>query len=565
MALVSLRRPFRDRFLTHDELGAQCRAWADAYPELVRLTSIGTSTEGRDVWLLTIGHEPERVRPTAWVDGNMHANELAGSSVALGIAEDLLALHLGEPDPHQLAPSIREVLREVRVMICPRLSPDGAEVVLASARYVRSNPRDRRSAKLTPFWQTGDVDGDGLALSMRVADAAGDHVASGADGRVMRPRRLEDAGPYYRVLPEGVIANWDGVTVPDPYFLSDNEVDLNRNFPHDWKAEPDQAGAGGFATSEPESRAVVEHALRHPEIFAWLNLHCFGGVVIRPPGDKPDSKMPIDELALFRQLEEWSDTYAHYPTVSGFEEFTYEPEKPLNGDIVAWAYEHRGAFAWTVELWDLFREIGLPRPKRFVDFYDRWTNDDLDRLVAWDSAHNAGRIFRPWVAHVHAQLGPLEVGGVDPRVGLWNPPLERLDATCRAQAAIFLRVCAMAPRVVVHADVQAARAVVVSAENRGYLPTYVLESAKARPFNEALWAEVVAADGVTVHGARRVTLGHLEGWGRGRFNPSQSLIMPQSRGSSQRAQVTFAVSGHGRMTVRVGSSRVGFQDVVVDV
>ncbi|MFO0745842.1 MAG: M14 family metallopeptidase [Myxococcota bacterium] len=581
--LAALRLPFRERFLSHDEIGRQCRAWADAFPELVRLTSIGRTTEGRDVWLLTIGRDPDRPRPTAWVDGNMHANELAGSSVALGIAEDVLALHVAadvEGHAHGLPEHVRAVLRDVLFMVAPRLAPDGAEVVMQSARYVRSSPRDRRTARLAPYWKTGDVDGDGLALSMRLGDPAGDHVATGPDGRVMRPRRLEDDGPFYRVLPEGVIEHWDGQTIPDPFYLSDNEVDLNRNFPRDWKPEPDQAGAGPFAASEPEARAVVEHANRHPEIFAWLNLHCFGGVVIRPPGDKPDSKMPLDDLALYRQLEEWSETLTGYPSVSGFEEFTYEPEKPLNGDIVAYAHEMRGCFAWTVELWDLFKQLELPKPKRFVDFYDRWSAADLERLVAWDRDHNQGRVFRGWAPFAHPQLGPLEVGGIDPRVGLWNPPYDRLDAVCRAQAAVFLRVAAMAPRLVVSTNVTksadpggangASSAgnmsyVEVVAENHGYLATYILESAKGRPFNEPLWAELIAGDGVTVHGPSRVELGHLEGWGRGRFNPSQSLIMPQSRGSSFRGRAGFTLAGHGTVTVRVGSSRVGFHERVVEV
>lgn len=581
--LASLRLPFRERFLSHVELVAQCRAWAEAYPDLVRVTVMGTTTEGREILVLTVGRDPDRRRPTAWVDGNMHANELAGSSVALGIAEDVLALHL---DPtgtaHGLPAHVCDVLRDVLLFVAPRLAPDGAETVLATGRYVRSNPRDRRTAHMAPYWITGDVDGDDLSLSMRVADPSGDHVAVGPEGKVMRPRRLEDPGPYYRVLPEGRIEGWDGVNIPDPYFLSDNEVDLNRNFPRDWKPEPDQIGAGAFATSEPESRAVVEFANSHPEIFAWCNLHCFGGVIIRPPGDKPDSKMPVEELALYRQLEEWSETHSGYPTVSGFEEFTYEPEKPLHGDIVAWAHEMRGAFAWTVELWDLFRELWLPRPKRFVDFYDRWTPDDLERFVTWDRENNHGRVFRGWKPFTHPQLGALEVGGVDPRIGLWNPPLERLDATCRAQAAIFLRVAALSPRIALTTNVTKSRANVagsdaandagvslsllaVSAENQGYLPTYVLESARTKPFNEPLWAEVTAGAGVTVHGASRVQLGHLEGWGRGRFNPWQSLFMPQSRGSTQRAHAAFALAGHGTVTLRVGSSRVGFQSRTIEI
>src|SRR6266545_3130012 len=81
--LASLDRGFRASYLDHDELTAQVRAWADAFPDLCRLRSLGESLEGRPLWHLTIGPDPDRLRPAVWVDGNMHASELAGSSVAL--------------------------------------------------------------------------------------------------------------------------------------------------------------------------------------------------------------------------------------------------------------------------------------------------------------------------------------------------------------------------------------------------------------------------------------------------------------------------------------------------
>src|SRR5829696_7314525 len=88
---------FRTTYLDHAALTAQLEAWRSEHPDLVRLTSLAKTPEGRDLWLLTIGIEPDRVRPTAWVDGNMHASELAGSSVALAIAEDVLRAHV-EPE-----------------------------------------------------------------------------------------------------------------------------------------------------------------------------------------------------------------------------------------------------------------------------------------------------------------------------------------------------------------------------------------------------------------------------------------------------------------------------------
>ena len=150
---------------------------------------------------------------------------------------------------------------------------------------------------------------------------------------VLVPRLPDDPGPFYRLFPEGRIENFDGRRVPDPYFLSDNQYDFNRNFPYSWAPEPEQIGAGHFPGSAPETRAVIEFATKHPNIYTWLNLHTFGGVLIRPLGDRPDSKMDQSDLAVFRQVEAWMTEHAGYVTVSGYHEFLFAPDKPLHGDL----------------------------------------------------------------------------------------------------------------------------------------------------------------------------------------------------------------------------------------
>jgi hypothetical protein len=567
-ALLELERlhlGFRRRYLTHDEITEQLSRWQQAFPSLVQVREIGTSHEGRPLSLLVLGPEPERKRPTAWVDGNMHAQELCGSSVALAIAEDVLSLHLDRSsDRLGLPPHVLEVLREVRFFVLPRMSPDGAEHVLRTGAYVRSNPRDRRPHARTR-WVCQDIDGDGVALLMRKIDPSGEFVASKDVPELLVPRTLEDEGPYYKVYPEGLIEPFDGLNVPDPHFLSDNDTDLNRNFPHSWRHEPEQEGAGVFPASEPEARAVVELSSAHPEIFAWLNLHTFGGVYIRPLGHQPDRKMDPFDLSVFRQIEAWGEDVGGYPTVSGFEEFLYEPEKPLHGDLSDFAYHQRGAIAFVCELWDFFRQIGTPRVKPFVDHYSRVTRDDLLRFARWDKEHNQGRALRPWVPFSHPQLGEVEVGGLDPRVGVVNPSYEKLPEVCERQSRFYLRVAAMAPRLhvadpVVEALGADTYAVDVTVQNRGYLPTYVLGSAKALPWNEPVHAEATPSGCTLVEPvAVRREIGHLEGWGQGLFGSmSANASFQRSRGSVSSRTLRWIVRGEGTLRLRVGSCRVGF-------
>ena len=567
--LDSLSAGFRTRYLRYDALQAQLDAWVSAFPQLARLERIGTTPEGRALHVLVIGVEPERRRPSVWVDGNMHATEVCGSSVALAIAEDVLRIHLGGDARGLPAPAAARV-REVLFHVLPRLSPDGAEHILTTGAYVRSVNRDARTQQQHPRWIGGDVDGDGLALSMRVRDPAGEFVEAPEHPGLMVPRSLGDEGPFYKLYPEGTIAHFDGAHVPDPYFLSDNEPDLNRNFPHTWMPESIQEGAGRFPLSEPESRAVVEYAVAHPELFAWLNLHTFGGCFIRPLGDQPDAKMDPSDLALYRQLGSWAEELTGYPMVSGFEEFTYEPDKPLRGDLSEWAYTQRGCVAYVVELWDLFAQLGKKKPKRFVDYYTHLTREDLIALARWDAEHNCSRVIRPWTSATHPQLGAVEVGGVDPRVGLSNPPYERLAEVCEKHSAHFLRVAALAPRVQVEqravkalgADVAHVEVIV---RNDGYLPTFVLSSAKALTWNEPLLCEARGDGALVVEGETRREIGHLDGWGRGLFDGSSALYFQRSRGTSSQRVVRFTTRGKGTLIVRAGSSRTGHVETRIDV
>jgi hypothetical protein len=566
-SVADLSQGFRSAYLDHQQLTAQLKAWADAYPTLVRLSSLATTPEGRDVWLVTIGPEPDRVRPAVWADGNLHAAELAGSSVALAIAEDAIRAHV-EPDGLDLPKPIIDRMREVLFYIVPRISPDGAECVLTTGRTVRSVPRDPRVERGQPRWIHGDVDGDGLSLAMRVQDPGGELVESKEFPGLLVERTIEDEGPFFKLYPEGLIEHWDGKRVPNPFFLGDNPIDLNRQFPWSWAPGHEQIGAGSFPTSEPEARGIVEFTTKHPEIFAWCNYHTFGGVLIRPLGHAPDAKMDPEDLAIFRQLEAWMTEHTGYPTVSGFEEFLYEPDKPIHGDLSDYAYNQRGAIGYVVELWDLFKRAGMAKPAKFVQHYERFSRADLVKLAWWDRDDNGGRCFPPWRPFDHPQLGPVEIGGIDPRVGIWNPPLHELANVCTTQTHVFLRLAALAPRVrIAQTNRYPLPGGLVRVElkviNEGYLGSYGVPSAKKLDFNEPLYA---TAKGELVDpGAAYQALGHIDGWGHGLHTGANLPAYPGTRGTTNAAWATYLVKGGGVLEVRVGCARTGFATTKIEV
>ncbi len=568
---------FRSKYLDYAELTAQLRAWEKENPGVVRVTSLGKSAEGRDIPLVTIGRDPDSHRPAIWVDGNMHATELCGSSVALAIAEDVINMHRPSPRPSPkgegerrgLPPHMQDVLRESLFYVVPRMSPDGAEHVLKSGRYVRSSPVDERRHKGHAYWEGHDFDGDGTIGFMRQASDDGELTELAGHPNVMVPRMPEDPPPYYKLYPEGRIANFDGRRVPDPYFLSDNQYDFNRNFPYSWAPEHEQEGAGDYPGSAPETRAIIDFATAHPNIFAWLNLHTFGGVLIRPLGDKADDKMDQGDLAVYRQVEAWATELTGYPTVSGFQEFLYSPDKPLKGDLTDYAYHQRGALAYVIELWDLFTQLGIERKKPFVDVYTRLDRKDFVALAKWDKEQNRGRIFTPWRKVKHPQLGEVEVGGLDIRVGISNPPYEKIAEVCEKNSAAFLRVASLVPRI----DVQVLKRekiaggytrVELRIANSGYLASYGLNSAKKLHHSEPLRLTIECQGAkLAAPSESMIEIGHLEGWGQGLY-AGVTIFFPWTRGNAHEKFVTLMAEGKGKLKLRVGSVRVGFRTLEVD-
>src|SRR5258708_34404849 len=224
---------FRTKYLDYAELNAQLREWARAHPGFVRVSALGRSAEGRDIPLLPIGRDPDEARPAIWIDGNMHATELAGSSVALAIAEDVIAIHAGGT-ARGLPPHMAEAIRDALFYVVPRISPDGAEAVLKSGRYVRSSPVDSRRHKGHAYWEAQDFDGDGDISYIRQASEHGELVELPGYPGVMVPRLPEDPPPYSKLYPQARIVNSAGPRIPPPHTLSATQDDSNPTVPANW-------------------------------------------------------------------------------------------------------------------------------------------------------------------------------------------------------------------------------------------------------------------------------------------------------------------------------------------
>jgi hypothetical protein len=507
-----LRAVAYDHFYAYDELTDTLRAWAEEAPQLCALESIGTSYEGRDIWLVTVTNTatgPHSDKPGLLVEANIHSMEWTGCTASLHLIHHLLTQH-GQ-DEH-----VTRVLDTRVFYVIPRLNPDGAERGLEERRFIRSSVRPYPREEPEDGLQVEDVDGDGRVLDMRIEDPTGAWRAH-PDERSLLVRRDPvdgpDDGPFYRLLAEGRVRNYDGVTIKVPWPVEG--LDLNRNFPAEWAPEHEQRGAGPYPTSEPEVRAMVQAVVERPNITGHIAYHTFSGVHLRPYAGRPDEEFPTTDLRAYQIIGARGTELTGYPAVSVFHDFKYDPKQTIKGGAHDWMYDHLGVFSWTTEFWSPQREAGL-KGYHFTDWIREHPIEDDLALIRW-AKKNYPEAHVDWYEFDHPELGKVELGGWD-IVNYWfNVPFDRLEQEVapHTQWAIFHTL--ISPLLEVRSlDVEqlgdASFLVRLVLQNAGWLPTNVTEKALERKAVRDLEVELELPDGARlVSGEMTTEVGQLKG------------------------------------------------------
>ena len=530
-----------DRFYRYQELTDLLHAFAAEYPRLVGVESIGRSHEGRDIWLLTVTNRETGAatdKPAFWVDGNIHSVEVAASAACLYFLEYLIDGYAKDAD-------VTRALDTRAFYLCPRINPDGAEWALADKpKFVRSSTRSYPyDEDAIEGLTVEDVDGDGRILQMRIADPNGLWKAHPAEPRLMvRRDPTEAGGAYYRILPEGRMEGYDGfiLRIKKPR----HGIDLNRNFPANWRQEFEQLGAGPFPTSEPEVRAVIEFVARHPNITGGVAFHTWAGVLLRPFDHLADTEMHAEDLWHYQRVGAKGTELTGYPAISVYHEFRYHPKQVIGGAF-DWIYNHLGMFSWVVEIWCPMREAGIEKYAYIDWFRDHPIDDDL-KLFCWSEDKLGGAGYVDWKPFQHPELGPVEIGGWNRFHSFVNPPADRLEAEVARFPKWLLWQALVSPKMeLVVADAEAlgsgAWRVRLVVQNTGWLPSYVSKRALERKVVRGVIAEIVLPAGADLaSGKRREDIGQLEGRSHKHTGIS---FWPDYNVTDDRAKVEWIVRG----------------------
>ncbi|KAK3607554.1 hypothetical protein CHS0354_011089 [Potamilus streckersoni] len=93
------------------------------YPDISKLSSVGKSLEGRELWVVRITdrvNETEPEEPMLKYVGNMHGNEVVGREVLIYLIQYLL-------ENYKLYPRVTNLVDNVDIYIMPTMNPDGFE------------------------------------------------------------------------------------------------------------------------------------------------------------------------------------------------------------------------------------------------------------------------------------------------------------------------------------------------------------------------------------------------------------------------------------------------------
>ena len=535
-----------NRLYPSAELYAHLNRLEARWPELFSGQRIGTSVGGRELRVYTLNDpasgEPG-TKPAMWIDANVHGNEVQGGETILYLAWYLL-------ESRGSNARVDRLLERVTFYLCPSVNPDGRDHWFEKANGASSSrsgiaPIDNDRDGLLDEDPTNDLDGDGHVVQMRKhMPGEGTHRVHPDDPRVMEfVGRGGGRGPGDWILlgSEGIDDDGDGRVNEDGL----GGYDMNRSWPSSWQPEHVQFGAGPYPLYWPETRAVADFLLAHPEVAAVQSFHNSGGMILRGPGAQDYGDYPRADLRVYDELGEegekmlpfynywviWKDLYTVF------------------GGFVNWAYEGLGIIAFTNEQWT--RARNSPDDRLDDETSPRhWFSDQL--------LFGAG--FVDWHPFEHPLYGEVELGGFVKDQGR-VPPSFLIEEESHRNALFCL----------VHAEAipeLAAGEPVVEEVGGGVFAVDVrFENLRAIPTRTALATSkrIGKPDVITLRGELVTVL--ASGQRTDRFRPAElvrnegadpaRIVREQGLARGAPLDLRFLVRGQGPFTITLASEKGG--------
>ena len=373
-----------------------CQDLAKAYPDLVKVESMGKSYQGKEMWVLTISDTKTgnvARKPGFYIDGNIHSNEIQGTEVAMYTAWYLVENFVS-------VPFIKQLLQDKVFYITPTINPDAREDFLKNPNNANS-PRSGMMAMdddgdgQADEDKYDDLDGDGNIVMMRRRSATGRWKVDPENPQRMIPVKADEKGDYEMLGYEGIDNDGDGLINEDVL----GYYDPNRDWAWNWQPDYVQRGALFYPGTLSETQNIKNFIMTHPNIAGAQSYHNNGGMFLRGPGAEED--------APFYSTQDAS-VYDYFGKIGekmnpGYKYFViYKDLYTVYGGEIDWLALGRGIFTFSTELMTSYKLFNKTAEE------GRFQNNEFDefsRLMLFGDAYVTWKPFK------HPQYGDIEIGG----------------------------------------------------------------------------------------------------------------------------------------------------------
>jgi hypothetical protein len=408
-----------NRYYDVPEVDAILQRLVDAYPELLKLESLGKSVEGRDIWLVTLNNDAtgtHDTKPAMYIDGSVHANEIQATETTLYSLWYLVSAY-GQVEP------LTELVDRAAFYFVPTVNPDGRAAWFrgpTTASMYRSGlrPTDNDFDGRVDEDTADDLTETGSIHSMWRRDPHGTYRRNAVD-----PNRMErvpdgEKGEWSFIGMEGVDDDGDGRSGED----NRGGYDMNRNWPSDWRPEHVQGGAGDHPFSYPETKAVGAFVLSRPNIAAGQSYHNTGAMILRGPGASyRENVYPQSDVAVYDALgragAEMLPFYNYW--------IIHADLYTVHGGFVNWLSEGLGIVAFTNELWTERRIL------------QNGQEPDDEQRRRWDERVLFGQTLEDLQEYDHPVYGEVLIGG-GTKFSSRIPPPFMLEEECHRNFAFTM-------------------------------------------------------------------------------------------------------------------------------
>jgi hypothetical protein len=531
-----------DRYHDYAQITQFGKDLVKAYPNLVKMESIGKSFEGRDIWLLTVSDfktDKTENKPGFYIDGGIHANELQGVEISM-----YTAWYLAES--FQTVKFINTLLKEKVFYIALTISPDARENFIHKENTANSSrsgmrPFDNDGDGLVNEDKYNDLDGDGNIVMMRRKSKTGRYKIDAKYPSRMYQVRGDEMGEYELLGYEGLDADGDGLVNEDQL----GTYDPNRDWAWNWQPDYVQRGALFYPGTLPETRAVKDFIVSHPNIAGAQSYHNYGGMFLRGPGAAEDDALfSRQDIEVYDNIGKLGEKM-----IPGYNYFVLHKDLyTVYGGEIDFLSLTRGIFTFSNELMTSYKLFNQKNAG------SRWDNDEFNEF---DKYLLFGDGYVEWKPFNHPQFGEIEIGGAKKNY-IRNHPGFMLQEDAHRNMAFTLYHAYQTPKLEI-LDIKTEKlsggltAVTATIMNTRIIPTHSSIDVK----NKIERPDFIMLKGAKVVAGMTVQNEDLNLFTEQKHSP-QSIEVDNIRGMGS-IKVRWIVSGNANgATVEVSSAKGGF-------